>query len=168
MYIKCTLALLLIITMSSCAHYRSVRVYEVVDELGDDQEVYYAIAKNNVIIPEYVVDYRGNYPSSEEAAWERFESRKDVIESSIQGRYRVPNSFLYNSERYVFMVGLIIVSPVVIPITYISELIRTEEDELYEGSFSKVVSSYFDLSMNEPIKIEPDLQDAFEIANICN
>ncbi len=153
--------------LTSCTHYRVVELYEVVKSDGSGEKTtFYAIAKNNIIIPELVVDKNGNYPSSKKEAWRRLEERKEVLDEDINIKYKIPHNVPYQMKRSGLMIGLIAVSPVVIPITYFSELMSPDEDKKDGVSFCKVVKDYFSISVNEPISYYPPLKDEFKIVNI--
>ena len=141
---------------SSCASYRAVRVVQLTEKESGKSDVFYGIVKNNVLVPEFVLDSQNRYPTSKEEAWSRFQSRRLEIEPKINQKYRIPNSFLFQTERTLVAIGLIAISPVAIPIHYASGYGKNSEGK---RSFTKTVSNYFDLSINNVIDSEVVLKN---------
>ena len=155
---------LLSICHSSCTYYRVVSLYEIRDQNNREKKtILYAIAKNNIIVPEYVIDTNGLYPQTKEEAWNRFRVRKDTLETSIDKKYKIPHTVPYQMKRMGLMIGLIAVSPVVIPITYFSEITQKDTDGNDHAGFWDTVKEYFSLAANEPISYHPPLKDEFKI-----
>ncbi|MBU1864595.1 MAG: hypothetical protein KKH94_13120 [Candidatus Omnitrophica bacterium] len=151
----------------SCAHYRICTTYEVVNTESDAaSKVYYAITKNNVLIPEFVIDSQGHYPTSPEAAWEQFLKRQSKVEKYIDNKYKIPNNGAYQIQRWGLMIGLMAVSPIAIPITYVSEFSEERDDESSSKNIWHSIKRYFALSMNEPNYVEPEIKDEFETMTI--
>ena len=107
-------------------------------------------------MPEFVLDSQNRYPTSKEEAWSRFQSRRLEIEPKINQKYRIPNSFLFQTERTLVAIGLIAISPVAIPLHYVSGYGKDSEGK---RSFTKTVSNYFDLSINNVIDSNVVLKD---------
>lgn len=148
---------LLIFVHVGCASYKVVRVSKGVDADGRVVD-YYGVTRNNVLIPEYVIDEKGNYPESPEEAERRFEDRKDELEGYIKNKYELPDNFTYQTGRGILGAGLIAVSPVALPITYISSK-TSPNPERRDDSFSKVAKEYFSMSMDKPVYQTPELKD---------
>ena len=132
----------------SCASYRVVRVVQLTEKESGKSDIFYGVVKNNVLIPEFVLDERNRYPTTKEEAWAKFNARRSKIEPLLKERYRIPNSFLFQTERIMVGIGLVAISPVAIPIHYVSGYGR---DEQGRRSFGKTVTNYFDLTLNNVI-----------------
>ena len=140
----------------SCASYRIVRVVQMTEKESGKSDIFYGVVKNNVLIPEFVLDERNRYPTTKEDAWARFNERRSKIEPLAKERYRIPNSFLFQAERIMVGIGLVAISPVAIPIHYASGY---GKDEQGRRSFGKTVSNYFDLSLNNVISDEDKIKN---------
>jgi hypothetical protein len=99
----------------SCSTYRVVPLIHGVDSEGEIKQ-FYAVTYNNVIIPEYVIDERGTYPTEKQIAWGRFLERKEGIRSEIREKYRLPNDFTNGLKQFILGLGFLIVFPVSYPI----------------------------------------------------
>jgi len=141
---------------TSCASYRVVRVVQLTEQGTGKSDVFYGIAKNNVLLPEFVLDSQNRYPTSKEEAWNRFQSKRLEIEPKINQKYRIPNSFLFQTERTLVAIGLVAISPVALPLHYISGYGKNSEGK---RSFIKTVSNYFDLALNNIIDDKTVLKD---------
>lgn len=149
--------------LTSCASYRAVRVVKLTDRDSGNSENFYGIAKNNVLVPEFTLDERNHYPTSVDEAWQRFETRKTVVDSQVNRRYRIPNSFLFQSERLIVGAGLILVAPIAIPIQYLGGLNRGEQGR---RSWSRTAYDYFDLSLNDVIEDESVVRDRLALITL--
>ncbi len=153
--------LLILITflIAGCASYRVV-------ELGpgvDDENIvrpFYAVARNNILIPEYVVDSYQNYPYSPEEAETRFESRKNVLETFVREKYELPPSWTYQCPRYLLGAGLTIISPVAIPVQALGECFSRQTSK---RSFGEIAADYFEASFNSPMYEKPKIRERVDI-----
>ena len=154
----------LVFFLSSCAHYRTVCVYNVlIPENGKKR--YYAVAKNNVIIPEFSIGVNNDFPESKDVAWQRFKERKNQVESFIDQKYSIPNSFIYQTQRVSVMLGLAAVSPAVVLVSYASEVI-SPSDRNSPKSFKQIVREYFYLCQAEPEFNKPEIKNEFIVVPI--
>jgi hypothetical protein len=135
----------------ACSTYRVVPFARGVDEDGNILQ-FYAVAHNNVIIPEYVINERGEYPTDEATAWERFHSRKDEWVPKMQVKYEIPSNGVMSVKQSLLGLGFLAVSPISYPIYAMS----SEEGE-------SSVADYFDVMVNGSSAQEPELRD--ELAN---
>ncbi|MCH8981765.1 hypothetical protein IH922_07075, partial [candidate division KSB1 bacterium] len=62
-------------------------------------------AENNVIVPEYVINERGEYPTDEETAWQRFNERKAELIPKMRERYIIPSDFSHGFGKVLLGVG---------------------------------------------------------------
>ncbi|MBI4430804.1 MAG: hypothetical protein HY587_03715 [Candidatus Omnitrophica bacterium] len=158
--VRCVSAFLCISILSSCASYRAVRIVQLTEKDTGQSETFYGIVKNNVLIPEFVVDEGNRYPTSAEDALVRFEKNKALMEPKISRKYKIPNSFFFQSERLLVGIGLMAISPVALPIHYIGGYGRDEEGR---RSFSKTVRNYFDLSLNSVVLDETKVRNSLAV-----
>jgi hypothetical protein len=107
-----------LIAAGGCATFRVVEVGSGVDEEGIVSR-FYGVARNNVLIPEYVVDAYGSYPTSEQEAHRRFDVSHYTVEPYIIEKYILPNEFLYQLRRISWGSGFVLVSPIVLPIEWL-------------------------------------------------
>lgn len=142
--------------VSSCASYRVVRVVQVTDQEAGQSQAFYGVTKNNVLIPEFTLDERNRYPATKIEAWQRFEASREKIESFVDKKYKIPNSFLFQTERIIVGIGLILVSPVAIPLQYAAGM---ERDEDGKRNFARTVTNYFDLSLNNVVTDDAAVRD---------
>ncbi len=142
---------------TSCASYRAVRVVQLTEQETGKSDVFYGIAKNNVLVPEFILDNQNRYPTSKEEAWGRFQSKRLEIEPKINQKYKIPNSFLFQTERTLVAIGLVAISLVAIPLHYIGGYGKNSEGK---RSFTKTVSNYFDLALNNIIDDKAVLKDS--------
>lgn len=162
--IVCVYLILLVeLFCASCAHYHIVPLYRVETKKQNDAVVFYAGTKNGVIIPELTINEQGAYPRSLEEAKVIMDNRKDIVDNDIEEKYEIPNSFWYQTKRWTLFLGLSIVSPVVISIQYISELLSNNSEK---DSFMRTVDEYFENAFYNPILLPADLKDEFKIVTI--
>lgn len=149
---------------SGCAHYHAVMIKQAKIEEGASVHIerWYAITKNNIVIPEFVLDSRMQYPKTEEEAWRLFRERRATVGPVIDRKYKIPASFPYQISRVSAMVGLTVVSPVVIPIMVVSSVFGKKENR---ESVGVIIHDYFDVAEQSPTFQEPLLKNEFEIAN---
>jgi len=138
-------------TQLACASYRVVPVARGVDSAGEFQQ-FYAVAHNNVIIPEYVVNERGEYPTDEKTAWERFQSRRAELAPKIKAKYKIPSDASYAVKKAPLRIGFFAISPISYPIYAISS-----------DPGKRSPAEYFDLMVDGPSAETPKLKD--ELAN---
>ncbi|OGW88147.1 MAG: hypothetical protein A3G33_02640 [Omnitrophica bacterium RIFCSPLOWO2_12_FULL_44_17] len=140
---------LLFIFNSGCASYRVVHLSKGVDANGEVRD-FYGVAENNVVIPEYVINERGEYPEDVKQAWNIFQTRKEKLSSSMREKYVIPNNFGYGIVRSLLAVGFLAVSPVTYPL-YVSSSPKGKR------SFGR----YFDVMVFGPNPRMPQLRDEF-------
>ena len=143
-----TLVLSLAVLTTSCASYRVVPLVRGIDREGEVHQ-FYAVAHNNVIVPEYVINERGEYPTSKEEARARFQARQNLI-PAMKEKYRIPGDFSSASKRTLLSSGFLIVFPISYPIYLFTSP---------KGSRSP--GAYFDLMANGPTANAPELRDEF-------
>ena len=148
---------LLILILSGCTSYRMVKVVTLKEDVQAGRaETYYGVTKNNILIPEYVLDETNRYPTSSDEAWRRFEARRARLEPFVKSKYKVPNSFAFQSERFLIGVGLVAVAPVAIPVHYLGGLERNASGR---RDWGYTVKTYFDFSLNPVIVEEARVRD---------
>jgi hypothetical protein len=159
--------LLVAFFVSGCAYYRVVPVRQlIITKVPVEKKTYYAIAKNNVVIPEFVIDSDGYYPTSAEEAWKRFQTRRRDLEPLIDQKYAIPKSGPYQTERIVVMIGLLAVSPVAFPVMYLSDVTFAKQKSLPKKTFREEWHQYFALTASEPLFQEPRLKNEFKVIDI--
>jgi len=135
-------------------------------ELGpgvDDENIirpFYAVARNNVVIPEYVVDEYQNYPSSPEEAMRCFEARKDNVETFIGDKYDLSPSWTYQVPRYFLGAGLTVISPIAVPVQSLGEMFSKQTSK---RSFGRIASDYFEYSFNPPVYEKSKIRERADI-----
>jgi len=85
-----------------------------------DDDMSYAL-RNNMIIPEYVIDIRGNYPTDRAVAQSRLLERREGLEETIRAKYAYENDVTYRLKYTFWLIGFAVVSPILIPIIAINE-----------------------------------------------
>jgi len=141
-----------------CAHYRVVELERFHDQQNEGAIVTtYAATKNNMIIPELVIDRTNRYPTDKKIAAERLASRKIVMKDFINEKYKTENSFLFQTKRIAFMTGQIIVSPIVVPIMFVADLFNRSVPD-HENT-SSLLKHYFSQIVNPPVPQKPILRD---------
>lgn len=131
---------------TSCASFRVVQISKGADAAGRIQD-YYAVAENNVIVPEYVINARQEYPTSKDNAWDVFKQRKN-LKSQIRKKYFIPNDVGFSISRYFGSVVFTVMSPITYPMFYFS----SKTDQSF-GNYLNV------MVLGEPKA--PKLQDEF-------
>lgn len=147
------------LSLQGCSAYRVVSMGPGVD----DQNIvrpFYAVVRNHVLIPEYVIDEYGNYPTSADEARARFESRKKSLESVVSGKYDLPRDVPYQLKRGLVGSGFILISPVAVPVQCLGELFSTSQNR---RPVPKVVEDYFDSGFNPPLYDKPRIRERIDI-----
>jgi hypothetical protein len=108
---------LVLFSQISCASYRVVSLSRGTDKEGEIRN-FYAVAENNVIIPEYAINERGEYPTESKTAWNQFKSRRDALASKMRERYRIPNSAYFSVKSGFFAIAYTVLFPVTFPAYY--------------------------------------------------
>jgi hypothetical protein len=121
---------------------------------------YYAVAQDGVVVPEYVVDRYGNYPTTREEAWRRFHNQKDQLQPLVQAKYDLTRGGASGVSRNVMGFFFTLVSPVAIPIRYLGEAFGPKDKR---RSFGEVASEYFDLSFHPPGFQLPRIRERIDI-----
>ncbi len=106
-----------------------------VDADGEVRD-FYAVTYNQVVIPEYVINERGEYPTDPETARQRFQQRKPALESKMKARYILPNNALFFSKQFLLYAGFTVVSPVTYPLYAMS----AKEGKRSLGEYYRVMS----------------------------
>jgi len=117
---------------------------------------FYAVARNNVVIPEYVIDRYGNYPTSREEARRRFELRRENIEPVITQKYDLSQTVSNEVPRYFFGFCFALVSPIAIPVRWFGEAFSSSSKR---RSLSEVAANYFESSFNPPQYEKPHIKE---------
>lgn len=126
--------LLFTLILAGCApHYHTVKLSKGTDAEGNIVK-YYAVTRNGVVIPEYVIDERGNYPDTKELAEERFKERKNELDDTVKKKYVLPPNTPYEIQRNVIGVGLLAVSPILIPIGFLT---KSPQPDFFEEAVPK-------------------------------
>jgi len=134
-------------------HYHAVRLSKGIDQEGNAVN-YYAVTRNGMIIPEYVIDERGDYPISEEEAWQRFSQRKGDLENLVKTKYILPNNTAYEMKRNTIGAGLLVVSPVLLPMQMLSNSMQEKKSGVQLSN-----RNYFEMAFEEPVPKDPKLKD---------
>jgi len=147
---------LFLFCFASCVSYRVVKLGPGV---GEDNIVspFYAVARNNVVIPEYVVDRYGNYPTTTEDAEKRFQLQRYSAEPLVREKYYISSNPPGQLSQYVFGFCLSLVSPVVVPIQWIGETFSSIPGK--KRSFSQIASDYFALCFHSPLYEKPQIRE---------
>ena len=152
--------LLLILLLAGCGpHYHAIKLTKGVHADGEIVS-YYAVTRNGVVIPEYVIDEKGEYPITKEEAWSRFEDRKQKLNEAVKNKYVIPANIPYEIQRNIIGAGLLAVSPIFIPIDLLSNLFREKKSGV---ELSK--KNYFEAAFEEPVPKDPRLRDELSQAN---
>lgn len=115
---------------------------------------YYALTRNGVVIPEYVIDEQGNYPASKEEAEKRFAERKNSLDETVKKKYVLPPNTPYEIQRNAVGVGLLAVSPIVVPLDLLTNSYREKKSGVKLSQ-----SKYFESAFEEPVPHDPKLKD---------
>ena len=140
----------LLFSHTSCASYRVVEVARGIDAEGNVRQ-FYAVAHNNVIIPEYVINERGEYPTDEKTAWERFHERKDELLPRMKAKYRIPSDTAHSMKQTALGTAFTAVLPITYPVYAMAS-----------GDGQRSPADYYDLMVNGPSARTPELKDEFE------
>ena len=149
----------LIFLISGCAHYRVIELERFYDVSGNQEDIVttYAATKNNMIIPELVIDRKGSYPTDRDIADDRMRIRKTVFKEKIRDKYSVENSFLFQTRRISLTVGQIIVSPIVIPVIWIYDFVHKTVPE------ERLLRHYIRQIVYAPIPQKPVLRNEMAV-----
>lgn len=147
----------ILILPAGCATYRVVEVGSGIDEKGMVSR-FYGVARNNVLIPEYVVDVYGSYPTTEREARRIFDVTHYSVESYIKSKYALPNEFLYQLRRISWGSGFVLVSPIVLPIEWLGEAFGGPR----RRGFGEVARDYFRSSFSERTYKKPKIRETVE------
>jgi len=151
---------------SGCAAHSVVPVHiRYGSETGQVAQCF-GVTQNGVIIPEYSVDAIGRYPATPGEARIRFTTRRVRMEKDVDKKYKIPNNVIYQAERWGAFIGLCAVSPVVLPLMYVSEQFTDSDDQRHNGSLLLMTKRYFAMSLNDPAYKEPLIRDPMTIINI--
>ena len=79
-----SLLLCLLIMCTGCTQYRTMRIdrYRVSEDITEAVPAY-AVMRNGMIIPEYVINRKGEYPETKEEAEKLFRMRYATLESFV-------------------------------------------------------------------------------------
>ncbi|MBI4549671.1 MAG: hypothetical protein HY714_01945 [Candidatus Omnitrophica bacterium] len=141
---------------AGCATYHVVELGPGVTENNIISPLY-AVSRNRVVYPEYVVDDYGNYPTDPQTAWSRFREKKPAAEAVIREKYDVPSAFPGQVPRYFFGFCFALVSPVAIPVRWVSEGLFGKPGA--KKSFAQISSDYFSSSFNPPGYEKPRIRE---------
>lgn len=111
---------------------------------------FYAVTQNNVVIPEYVVNERGEYPTDPETAWQRFQERKAELEPKMREKYKIPSGGGSSAKRSFLAAAYGVMFPISYPIY-----------ALGGGKKDKSPAGYFDLMVHGAKPKLPELKDEF-------
>lgn len=153
-----------LVFLGCSAHYRAARLetFAGPDTEKDPVILTYAVTKNNYIIPEYVIDRKGDFPTSEEEAWYRFENRREELEPTISQKYVTGNNFWYQSKRIFLGIAFTLVAPVALPITYLGEKFSSDESRRLRPEDAHVVRAYFRNAFHGKNPKKPVLNENWE------
>ncbi len=143
-----------LLVLSGCSpHYHTVRLSKGVNEEGETVN-YYAVTRNGMIIPEYVIDEKGNYPIEKDTAISRFNERRREIEQTVINKYRLPNNTAYQINRNIVGFGLLLIAPIMIPLDWLTRAFQEKKSGVEISS-----RSYLETAFEEPVPKEPVLKD---------
>lgn len=157
--LKSAVLLVTALFFSSCTHYHVVAIKRT---SGDENKTYYAMARNNTVVPEYSIGGDGRYPTTKEEVRQLFERRKDVLNEIVIQKYDIESNITYQARRIPAMIGLLAVCPITIPIIYFSEKSLDEP-----RTFVETVKYYFDIASSEPVIGEPGIIDPLVVGPIA-
>ena len=132
---------------ASCASYRVVPFTRGVDLDGNVRD-FYAVVRNNTIIPEYVINERGEYPTDPKVAWQRFKQRRDKLEPEMIAKYKIQDNFSYVAKSAALGTAYSAVFPVTYPLYYFGSAKGTRSPQ-----------KYFDLMVHGSSPREPESKD---------
>ena len=148
---KRTLALWVFIFfhVSCTSAYRPVLLTKGVDRDGQVRD-FYAVTQNNVVIPEYVVNERGEYPTDRQTAWSRFQERKAELEPKMREKYQLPSDAGSAAQRSLLTAAYVCMFPISYPLYAFGG-----------GKKDKSPAGYFDLMVNGSKPKLPQLKNEF-------
>lgn len=141
---------ILIFSNVSCASYRPVLLTKGADSDGQVRD-FYAVAQNNVVIPEYVVNERGEYPTDPKTAWSRFQERRTELEPKMRAKYKLPSNAGSSTGRFFLTTAYVLAFPISYPIYAFGG-----------GKSDKSPAGYFDLMVYGAKPKLPQLKDEFD------
>ena len=140
--------------LSSCSpHYHTVRISKGVNDTGEIIN-YYAVTRNGMIIPEYVIDEKGDYPDTKTMARARFKERQGYLEETIANKYKLPNNTAYQINRNLVGFGLLLIAPVMIPLDWLTRAFQEKKSGVEVSG-----RNYFETAFEEPVTKDPVLKD---------
>jgi len=140
--IKAALIIFMIGAISACAPVH--RVVQV-------SEGQFGATYNNVLIPEYTKSGTTAFASSHEQADSLLSKRAEELNSWIGDKYILPNSLSYRVNRTMLQIGLIAVSPIVIPLEWVGEKVAPPSGAEKGRAFKQVAVDYFELPFDQPV-----------------
>ena len=146
---------------ASCAHYRVTELERFsTDPAHTTPEIItYAVTRNNMIIPEYVIDRKGNYPTSREEALQRFNTRRAELDDFVRNKYLIEPNTPYTIKRTLYITGELVVSPVVLIVTAASDLFFPN----HHAETPSMTTQYLKAIFEEPIPEKPVLRDPLAV-----
>ena len=140
--IRFGLIFLIIGFISACAP-----VHRVV-QVSDNQ---FGATYNNVLIPEYTKSGTTAFAATHEQADSLLSKRAEELNSWIGDKYILPNSLSYRVNHTMLQIGLIAVSPIVIPLEWIGEKVAPPSGAEKGRTFKQVAVDYFELPFDQPV-----------------
>lgn len=147
----------IIFSFQGCASYTALELGPAVSLQGEIQPAF-GVIRNGFIIPEYVLNAKGEWPSTEEEAWKRFNARPADLESFIREKYVLPNDTLYQMQRIPLAIGLILISPIALPVMILGS--RGDTPPISAG---KVADRYWKNSLHSPKTRAPMIRESTEL-----
>jgi len=144
--------------LSSCVQYRVVELDQSVQQGEEDQEAMtrFAMVRNNTIIPEYVINRRGEYPHSAEEAQGRYDARHKIVDQFIEKKYRIQSTAMFRTKQTVFGFFQIVLSPVVFLVVVVNDIfVESHEKQFYDSN----MAYYLHTTFHRPKPEKPRLQN---------
>lgn len=143
--------LILSFVVSSCAPmHRIVKVKGVKDEEGKVNYLY-GVTYNNTLIPEYTQTTMGTYADSYEEASELLDKRREDIDPWIDDKYELTNSTWFQLTNGISRLGLLAISPIVVPIEWLGEKLFPDPDLGPARSWKQIAEDFFEEQYDEPV-----------------
>jgi len=140
----------LVLVISACAPTH--QVVQIKGNRGSDGSVVsaFGVTYNNILIPEYTESPAGSYAPTYDEAWGRFDKRVDDLDSWLGDKYKLPNSSWYQLSSLMSKMGLLAMSPFVLPVEWVGERVAPDPALGISRSFREIAADFFAPSYDPP------------------
>ncbi len=156
-----SILLIFLITLSACAPMHRVVRAKSIKESDGEVRYLYGVTYNNVLIPEYTKSATGLYATSYDGAWDLFDKRAAEVDSWIGDKYELTNSTWFRFSNSVSRLGLLLVSPFVVPVEWLGEKLAPDPDLGPPRSFGEIAHDFFDSQYDQPVLKNPDISEQY-------